>query len=465
MSKLRNALLDFMMRTGVMQREFQSLDTNCNPVNGAASKPRSCKRCYGASMQLTLCKQSALAILRSLRAKGSASTGGSRHSSNHLTAGARRASSKRVDLLPPDPSPGKRWTRGLLESVGHDLPFEFAGKTLDFAVPDGSSRIRVSDSTWTVFSKGIPKGAFIRTRCSTDDCVLAISSPELLFVELAKYMHPVEHLMLGHELCGSFSRDAEDPYNGPITYGVQPATSVERIRHFLDEARNIHGIEAARTTLEYLNDNAWSPTESLVAALLRLPMDSLGYGFGELVLNPRVSPRVALPGTASSRVPDIIIAGTPVGVNYDGAVHLDLDSIVNAAREVETNPQLLQAQESLSKAVRSVRAKVVDDIRRNRELAADGFAVFPVVKEDLYPKGGLDQIVAHLVSTIEQLTHCDMTEQKKILRMKRLADARWRMALSLMPGKHERSIHVGRFICGHEVVEGSLKEYESWIEL
>lgn len=412
-------------------------------------------------MELTLCKQSALAVLRSLRSTN-VSFDGKR---GRMKRGDGRAASKRIDLLPPDPSPGKRWTRNLLEGIDLGLAFDFAGKTIDFAVPDRSARVRVSDSTWTVYAKGIPSGSFIRTRCSTKDCVLAISGPELLFVELAKYMHPVEHLMLGHELCGTFSRDAEDPYNGPITYGVKPATSVERIRRFLAEAKSIHGIDAARTSIEYLNDNAWSPTESLVAALLRLPMDSLGYDFGELELNKRVSPSAVLPGAAGSRVPDILIAGTPVGVNYDGAVHLDLDSIVTAARELEANPELLQAQETLTKKVKAVRAKVVDDIRRNRELSAGGLAVFPVVKEDLYTKGGLDQIAAHLITTIEQLTNRDMTAQKRILGMKRLSDARWHMALSLLPGKHERNIHVGHFIAGHEVSHGPMEVYECWIEL
>ena len=412
-------------------------------------------------MQLTLCKHSALAIMRSLRAMNALPKTGCYQPSR----GADKARSTRTGILPPDPSPGKRWTRALIDGIDLGLPFTFAGKTVDFAVPDKASRIRSRNSTSTVYEKGMPDGAFIKARCSTDDCAIAISSPELLFVELAKVMHPVEHLMLGHELCGTFSRDAEDPYNGPVVYGVQPATSVERIRRFLDEAKNILGIDAARTSAQYLNDNAWSPTESLVAALLRLPFDSLGYDFGELVLNPRVSPSVPLPGSADSRVPDIVIAGTSVGVNYDGAVHLDLDSIVSAAIEVGSNPELQQARVSLSKAVKDVRAKAVDDIRRNRELAVNGLTIFPVVKEDLYAKGGFDQIVAHLITVIEQLSDRDMSEQRKLLRAKRLADARWHMALSLLPGRHERNIHVSRFIYGHEVIEGRPEIHECWIEL
>ena len=412
-------------------------------------------------MQLTLCKHSALAVLRSLRATSASFAVEDPRSL--IDTGATR--STRTDILAPNPSPGKRWTRALIDGVDFGAAFTLAGKTVDFAVPDKTLRIRPRNSTCTVYAKGIPDGSFIKARWSTDDCAVAISGPELLFVELAKEMHPIEHLMLGHELCGTFSRDAEDPYNGPITYGIRPATSVERICHFLDEAKNIQGIDVARTSVEYLNNNAWSPTESLVAALLRLPVDSLGYDFGELVLNPRISPSASLPGSADSRVPDIVISGTPVGVNYDGAVHLDLDSIVDAARAVGANPELEQAQVDLAKAVKDVRAKVVDDIRRNRELAADGLAVFPVVKEDLYARSGFDQVVSHLITVIEQLTGRNMSNQKRIMRMTRLADARWHMILSLLPGKHERRIPVSRFICGYEVVQGTPEIHECWVEL
>ena len=376
-----------------------------------------------------------------------------------------RTASTRTDILSPNPFPSQRWTRKLLAGIDLGLSFQFRDMRLDFAVPNAASRIRVSNSTSTVYEKGLPNGAFILTRCSTNDCALAISSPELLFVELAKFMHPVEHLMLGHELCGTFSRDAMDPYNGPITYGVKPATSAERIRRFLAEARGIHGIETARISATFLNDNAWSPTESLIATLLRLPMDSLGYGFGELTMNPRINPEAPLPGSKESRVPDIIIGSTPVGINYDGAVHLDLDSVISAAMDLKAHPELAQTQLALASAVRSVREKVVDDIRRNRELAADGLAVFPVVKEDLYTRGGFDQIVSHLITIIEQLTDRDMSEQRKILCMKRLSGARWRMALSLLPGNNERNVHVARFICGHEIVEGPCELHECWIEL
>lgn len=44
-----------------------------------------------------------------------------------------------------------------------------------------------------------------------------------------------------------------------------------------------------------------------------LPVEEAGYGLGNLVLNQRIGY-----GDGGSRVPDILFAGTHVGLNYDG---------------------------------------------------------------------------------------------------------------------------------------------------
>ena len=270
--------------------------------------------------------------------------------------------------------------------------------------------------------------------------------------------------MLGHELCGTFSRDARNPYNGSIAYEVRPATSTEKIGRFLANARRIRGIEEARSALRRLNDNAWSPTESLVAALLRLPMDSLGFDMGPLVLNPRIDSLRELPGAKASRVPDIVFAGTSIGLNYDGLAHLDLDSIVKAAIDVGVYPGSAQTGAILDGAVHDVREKVLDDIRRNRELAADGLSVFPILKEDLYVPGGIEQIVAQLADMLEKQCNRDMRAQRRILAGKALAKARHRMMLSFLPGRHERNVQIERFIQGNPVCSDPLTVHECWIE-
>ena len=411
-------------------------------------------------MELTLNKRSALAIMRALR------SGKDRAQLRALT----RCS----EMFAPDPFPKKRWTKKLLNSVIADLPSGLDSSGLEIAVPDRGSRIQTQGVSCSVYNGSIPDGAFRRLDVASGHldvasghlaCEIAISGPELLFAELAESMLPLEHLMLGHELCGTFSRDADDPYNGPVTYHVQPVTSVERIARFLDGTKHIRGAEAARASLARLNDNAWSSTESLVTALLRLPIDSLGFDIGQLTLNPRVELERRLPGAKDSRVPDIVIDGTLVGLNYDGMAHLDLGSIVKAAIDVGADPGSAQMEAILNKAVRDVREKAVDDIRRNRELAVGGFSVFPIVKEDLYVPGGIEQVVGQLVDMIERECGRDMSWQRRILASKVLARARHRMMLSLLPGKRERNVQVERFIQGHPLYSGPSLMKEVWIEL
>lgn len=404
-------------------------------------------QCYPLAMKLTFTKRSALAIIRSLRAGGSKP----------------HALGCRTSVTAPDlGGSGKRWTRKRIAALESELGLDvrLAKDPLEIAVPSAAARLRSSFVSSTVYAGCVPARSFVDIGGG-----LAVSAPELLFVEMAEVMGPIEHLMLGHELCGSFSRDAGDPYDGSITYGVPPLTSVGKITCFLESASRIRGITKARRSLAYLNDNAWSPTESLVTAFLRLPIDDLGYEFGSLTLNPRKYFERQLPGAKESRVPDIVIDGTPVGLNYDGLTHLDLKSIARAGIELGMNPGVSQTQLALDQAIEAVRAKAVDDIRRNRELAADGLQVFPLLKEDLYMPGGLDQVVVQLVRLIEESTGMAMEAQRRILRSRVLSEARHRMILSFLPGKNERNVQVGRFIGGHKVYEGPSVVHECWIEL
>ena len=397
-------------------------------------------------MELTFNKRTALAIMRALRAKNACGN----------------FNRRRTNARPPDIFPAKRWTKGCLDRLESEMsvPYHLAGSTIEIAVPNRDDRIRSKAVRCTVYGNGIPQNSFVDIGNGA-----SISSPELLFVETARLMHPLEHLMLGHELCGTFSRDAADPYNGPVTFDVPPLTSVRSIRRFLEATQYSRDHSRARESLSSLNDNAWSPTESLIAALLRLPIDNLGFDMGELVLNPRTSLEGELPGAKSSRVPDIMIAGTPVGINYDGLAHFDLKPIIEAAFELSAHPELSQTQAALSQATRRTRAKLLDDIRRNRELAAGGLTVIPVTKEDLYMPGGFDQIVALLIELVERQGKRDLSWQRKILQMKELGGERRRMMLSLLPGKHERNIQVARFIGGHAVYDGPRQVHECWIEL
>ena len=370
-------------------------------------------------MKLTCNRRSALRILRAIRSDSE----------------CRLSSYPKTDLISPDPAPGKRWTRKLIDFSRFGLETSMSARQpLDVAVGSMGKRIQMKYARCSIYAgeSCLPTGSFIDLREG-----LAISCPELLFVEMAKEMDPARHLMLGHELCGSFSRDPNDPRNGQVALDLTPVTSKARIAAYMEKASHLHGITAARRTLELLSDNAWSPTESLVATIVSLPIALFGYGLGACALNKRLEMPEQLRWTTdmSSRVPDILFPGVNVGLNYDGAVHLDLDSVIDAAVELERHPGEGWSQAQLDSVMRSVRSKAVDDIRRNRELAANGYLVFPVVKEDLYDEGALDRLMAQVFEIAEEFFKCDYSLQKRMLKLPLGRARRQELIWSLLPGK------------------------------
>lgn len=397
-------------------------------------------------MSIALNKHTALSIVRALRADGRTSI---------LTG-------KRHNL--PEPSLGtrKKWTRSAFGFAELGLNFcTEKERQINLAVPRANMRVRLANSTCTVYDKGVPPQSF----CCVGGGV-HISCPELIFIEMASDMSTVEHLMLGYELCGTFARNAADPYSGGASFGVPPVTSTAKIAAYLEQVKGVRGLHAAKQTLKYLTDNAWSPTEALVAAFMRMPLDECGYGFGSLELNPRVVFDNKLEGAAkSSRVPDILVAGTKVGINYDGMLHLDLESIAKAAAEVSAHPESSRPQLVLDATMGSVRAKVVDDMRRNRELAAAGYTVFPMVKEDLYEPGGLDNVMHLVMDAVEQETGADLGQQRKALAKKTLAKDRHKLLLSLLPGRQSGNVDLGRYLGGMKLSEAPFEIIEVCIEL
>ena len=296
----------------------------------------------------------------------------------------------RTDLMPPDPSPRKRWTRTAIDlgpfsglvSPGEDRP-------LHVAVPSKGDRLWMRGVDCTVIERGLPADSFVPVGNG-----LSIPSPELLFLLMDTYLDPLSQLMLGLELCGSFSRDPVRPLDGDARLGIAPVASAEKIRTFADAA-TLRGHDQSRELAACLADNAWSPGEALVAAWAALPFLELGYGLGPIQLNDRIAAEGDLATFAAkkSRVPDILLAGTKVGINYDGGGHLDLSKVISAASALGSNPGDSHTSVELNEASRAVRDKYVDDRRRDRELGAAGYQVFVATKEDLYEPGGLDRLM------------------------------------------------------------------------
>ena len=364
-------------------------------------------------MQLALCGVTALRVLRAAR-QGRVSRRGIPH--------------ERTTLLPPDPGPGrKRFTPGLLDNlrIGQwHLPLD---RPLDVAVPDQRQRIQMKGVTCKVYSQPMLQEAFVSLGEG-----IQVSSPELLFVEMAQAMPLINLVLLGCELCGSFGRDPLDPHDGDVVYWIDPVTSVEKLRSFVRSCKFVRGLARAEEALGYVMDNAWSPMEALVAVMAALPVCHGGYGLSPVVLNKRVS--VSDHASRETRVPDLLFADGTTGLNYDGEDHLDLGKVVVAAQRLNSYAEERASEQQLSFALGEVRGKYVDDRRRDRELIASGYLVFSVTKEDLAEEGGLDRVMSLVLDAMERGGGMDVRMQRAAMRVRDLAKVRQDLLWSAMPG-------------------------------
>lgn len=353
-------------------------------------------------MRLAVDRLTALRALRAFRAEG------------------RALPAARCDLPAPDPSPRHRWgARALpLDRLALDAP-PTGENPVEVAVPDAASRVQASFAHCRVRGTSIPAQSFVDLGGG-----LFIPAPELLFYELADVMSLEALALVGYELCGTYARDAADPRLGGATYDLPPATSVEKIDALLHSLGYRPTALLARRALSFVADGAWSPMEAIVALMARLPADECGYELGRVRLNVRhgATPELVALGCRESRVPDIEIVGTHVGFNYDGGDHLDLESIARGAEAGDPLP-----------AMRAVREKYLDDLRRNRELAAMGRVILPVTAQDLFRPGGLDAVMLEAAMTIDELDGGFALQNTRAAMAVSSRERRQRLLWSLLP--------------------------------
>ncbi len=332
---------------------------------------------------------------------------------------------ERCRLPEPTPNPQRRWSARLvpIERLALDRP-PTAQRPIDVVVPSARARMQASFVSCVVRSRGAEEPDYLNLGDG-----LFIPSPELLLLELADCMSPHALALLAYELCGTYARSAADPRLGETVFGLRPATSVARIRDFLDGRSDVPRVLLARHAIARVADNAWSPMESILALMMRLPVHELGYEVGEIALNIRhdMPSELVGQGVLASRVPDIEIVGTRVGLNYDGQGHLDLASVVRDARAGDASP-----------AVRRVREKHLDDLRRNRELAAQGKIILPVTSEDLFAPGGLDALMREVAMVVGEFDGQRMSSTSMALDLSGLAFARQQLVWSLLPWARAR---------------------------
>ena len=130
-----------------------------------------------------------------------------------------------------------------------------------------------------IASRQFPSGSFIQV-----DSKLAVSSPELCFVQMASELSLVELIELGYEFCGSY-RLEENNKQGRGFRDELPLTSVVKLDSYLSRVAGLKGSKNARRALRYIADGSASPMESALTMMLTLPYMLGGYGLPMPLLN------------------------------------------------------------------------------------------------------------------------------------------------------------------------------------
>lgn len=368
-------------------------------------------------MSITLSHQSALHAVRQLRAEGV----DLRHEVDHTT------------LARPSTWVGKRWSsREFIDDRWH-WPRPTKERPLHVLVPSAGQRVRMAHVVSHQSSVDLPATSFIWL-----NDVARMSSPTLLFAQMATVLPLADLVLLGYELCGGFTRSAEDPLGGPVIDGLPPATSVEELADYLRVAKGVKGARRAREALAYVADGAISAPEAVLATMYSLPTAECGYGMGPVRLNKEHSvPLASNPSVSHGRYPDLMLGFAPMGINYDGEKHLDLSSFEGVVRRATLADG--EDREEERSAIRTkrgeIRAKYVDDLRRNREFLAHGAVVLPMTKEDLYGWGNLDNFTRLLLMCAKNLYGVNTSEFEDQLDDAHLSKERYTLLNSLLPSE------------------------------
>jgi len=176
-----------------------------------------------------------------------------------------------------------------------------------------------------ISSGEFPDGSFIQMTQG-----LAVSSPELCFLQMAGELSFTDLVMLGYEFCGSYRLDSSDQgFRGDL-----PLTSGARLNSYITKAAGLKGRTKASRALRFIADGSASPMETILTLLLILPYRFGGYGFPKPQLNYRIDMPADSEKTAGKPyyICDLYWPDGKVDVEYDSdAYHTGPERIANDA--------------------------------------------------------------------------------------------------------------------------------------
>lgn len=246
-------------------------------------------------------------------------------------------------------------------SEGNRCP---AGCTLPLKtlVGDPGSRTR-TPSMISCFWSEIPERSFIDAGEG-----FLVSTPEFCFLQMANRLPVAQLVLLGYELCGTYTLIG----TGPAPQRNAPLTTVAKLRAFVEGAANARGRKSALRALRYVLDRSASPMESALAMLLSLPYNLGGYGLAQPSLNFHVDvpPRFRKLADRAYCECDLCWPEARLAVEYDSKLH-------------HASPK---RQES--------------DARRRSTLISLGFTVITVSRSQVMDSGSFNRLAHQLAKLL-----------------------------------------------------------------
>ena len=249
----------------------------------------------------------------------------------------------------------------LIRPLSSSLP-GLPGLPLNVLIADGKGYFPSRDlRVHTTRLRSIP-GGLLRELCAG----VYAAGPELAFIQQANVLSPIGAIVLGHELCGTYSHFYK---RASGYYDRACLTSTQQIKSAVRMLPGVHGVGKARRALRHVHDGSASPMETVMACMLTLPKSMGGFGCKGIKLNEEVqldAVAQAMAGTRTSRV-DAAFPEQRVGFEYDSLTH-------------HTDP--------------------VADRRRREALAHMGWTIYTVDLDSITRYDALEEIVRLLEGTV-----------------------------------------------------------------
>lgn len=152
---------------------------------------------------------------------------------------------------------------------------------LDILISSPKERPKAQKLKPHLVSCNLPKHTFVHARRG-----VLVTSPEATFVQLAQYLTLPQLLLVGMELCGTYSLDGSEVDGTGFSQRPRLITA-ERLIQYISWCHKQDGLELAGRAARLLLNDSGSPGESDTILALTLPNHLRGLGLPKPKLNKR----------------------------------------------------------------------------------------------------------------------------------------------------------------------------------